>query len=156
MEGALARLAGFIGAAGLAARATVINVFLSIYAASAARELPGAAGRARVARGAVFSGIGRDRQGKVDTDVIKPSSKAEFTSIAIFVEKEEIALYDIEIEFGNGEKFSPATRLLFKEGSRSRVIDLPGKERVIKKITFKYGNLDAKKHARVEVWAKKA
>jgi hypothetical protein len=95
-------------------------------------------------------------QGKVDTDVIKPSSKAQFTSIAIFVEKEDVALYDIEIEFGNGETFSPATRLLFKEGSRSRVIDLPGKDRVIKKITFKYGNLDAKKHARVEVWAKKA
>jgi len=37
-----------------------------------------------------------------------------------------LEMYDVEVVFGNGDTFSPATRLIFAENSRSRVIDLPG------------------------------
>ena len=40
--------------------------------------------------------------------------------------------------FGNGERFSPGTRFYFGRDSRSRVIDLPGDARVIRRIEFAY------------------
>src|SRR2546427_2075541 len=42
-------------------------------------------------------------------------------------------LFEVKITFGDGETFSPATRLYFKENSRSRTIDLPGAARIIRR-----------------------
>jgi hypothetical protein len=61
-------------------------------------------------------------------------------------------MYDIVVHFGNGEKYSPTTKLTFKQGSRTGVIDLPGDDRIIKKIKFKYGNLPGTGKARVRVY----
>jgi hypothetical protein len=44
----------------------------------------------------------------------------------------------VKITFGNGETFSPNTRLLFSAGTMSRVIDLPGSARIIRRIDFFY------------------
>jgi hypothetical protein len=44
--------------------------------------------------------------------------------------------------------------LIFKNGETSRVIDLPGDKRTIKKVEFKYANLPGGGRAQVELWGK--
>ena len=59
-----------------------------------------------------------------------------------------IEVYNIIVHFGNGETFSPKTKLKFGAQSKSRNIDLPGKSRRVLKIDFYYksNNKDAKLH----------
>jgi hypothetical protein len=42
----------------------------------------------------------------------------------------------------------------FREDQRSRVIDLPGRDRIIKWVDLKYRNLPGGGKARVQLWAK--
>jgi len=99
----------------------------------------------------------REVNGKVDRDRIDVGARdGKFTKLTLYVEKSDLELLDFEITFGNKEKFHPEVRHVFKEGSRTRVIDLPGDERVIKTIDLKYKNLPGGGRARVEVWGWKA
>ena len=48
--------------------------------------------------------------------------------------------------------FEPNTRVVFSKDSRSRIIDLPGNKRVIKRVEFKYRDLPGGGKAKVELW----
>lgn len=61
-----------------------------------------------------------------------------FTAIMLEVDHGDLELFDIVVHFGDGSKWSPETRLHFDQGTRSRVIDLPGAARFIKKVDFYY------------------
>jgi len=94
-------------------------------------------------------------QGKHDRDEVKVGKKeGRFRRIAIVVLDSQLEMFDVVVKLGNGEKFSPDTRLIFDESSRSRAIDLPGEARFIKKVEFRYGNLPGGGKARVQLWAK--
>jgi len=75
---------------------------------------------------------------RVDHDAIVAAGDGAFHAVRIDVEGGDLVMYDIKLTFGNGETFSPATRVYFREGSRSRVIDLPGDARLIRRIDFFY------------------
>ncbi|HEV8263772.1 MAG TPA: hypothetical protein VGQ06_02400 [Gemmatimonadales bacterium] len=75
---------------------------------------------------------------RVDHDVVVAAGQGAFRAIRIDVEGGDIEMFDIKVTFGNGETFSPGTRLYFREGTRSRVIDLPGDARIIRRIDFFY------------------
>jgi len=75
---------------------------------------------------------------KIDHDAIIAAGDGAFRAIRIEVEGGDLEMFDVKITFGNGEPFSPATRLYFREGARSRVIDLPGDARVMRRIDFFY------------------
>jgi len=77
-----------------------------------------------------------------------------FRAIRLKAEHSALELYDLVITFGDGETFSPTTRVVFSEGQWSRVIDLPGRERVIRNIEFRYGNLPGGGKAQLEVWGR--
>ena len=47
-------------------------------------------------------------------------------------------VFNLVVVFGNGEREKIDTRLVFREGSRSRLIDLPGGKRQIRTIQFSY------------------
>lgn len=95
--------------------------------------------------------------GKVDKDTIRVGkSEGKFTKLTLVVEKSELELLDFEITFANGEKFHPEVKHFFKENDRTRVIDLPGDERVIQKIEFTYKNLPKGGNAKLEVWGWKS
>jgi hypothetical protein len=99
----------------------------------------------------------REVNGRVDRDRIDVGRyDGKFTKLTLYVEKSDIELLDLEITFANKERFHPEVRHYFKEGARTRVIDLPGDERVIKSIELKYKNLPGGGRARVEVWGWKA
>jgi hypothetical protein len=99
----------------------------------------------------------REVNGKVDRDRIEVGAHdGKFTKLTLYVENSDLDLLDFEVTFGNKEKWHPEVRHVFKEGARTRVIDLPGDERVIKTIDLKYKNLPGGGRARVEVWGWKA
>lgn len=93
--------------------------------------------------------------GKGDRDSIGVGrADGKFTRIQIIVEMSSLVLDDVVVTFGDGTTFSPTTRLVFDQNSKSRVIDLPGGARVIRKVDFKYGNLPGGGRAQVELWGK--
>ena len=97
----------------------------------------------------------RTVNGRIDKDVIEVGADdGLFTAIQVKVEGSALDMYDIKVVFASGKPFSPSTRLRFNKDSSSRVIDLPGDKRVIKRVEFKYGNVPGGGNARVELWGK--
>ena len=93
-------------------------------------------------------------QGKTDHDVIPVGRIAgNFSKLMVVVEGSELEMHDMNVEFGNGQKWDAKTRHFFRERSATRAIDLPGVQRAIKKIEFVYGNLPGGGKAKVSVWA---
>jgi hypothetical protein len=72
----------------------------------------------------------------------------------IVVENAPVEVFDMVVTFGDGERFEPKTRLVFGPDSTSRMIDLPGHNRVIRRVDFRYGNLAGGGQAKVELWAR--
>ena len=86
-----------------------------------------------------------------DHDVIRAAGQGRFRSIRIAVEGGAIQMFNVRITFGNGETFSPRTRLSFDEHSRSREIDLPGATRMIRRIDFSYRSVRGGRWSRATV-----
>jgi hypothetical protein len=94
-------------------------------------------------------------QGRAEKDTIVVTAReGTFTRIKIVAEHSSLELWDLEVTFGDGDTFSPNTRLVFAKNHGSRVIDLPGGQRVIRKVEFRYGNLPGGGRAQLELWAK--
>jgi len=91
-------------------------------------------------------------------DTIEVTAKeGTFNAIRLDVEGGDIVLYNIKVVFENGEPFSPETRVHFKEGSLSRVIDLPGQARLIRKVEFAYeGIREGKGRAHIHLFGRHA
>jgi hypothetical protein len=95
--------------------------------------------------------------GGKDKDTIKVGKyKGGFDQLTLVVTDSDLELTDFTIQFPKGEKWSPSLRKVFKEGSRSHVIDLPGKDRVIQKIQLAYANLAGGGKAKVQVYGRDA
>ncbi len=92
-----------------------------------------------------------DKRGRRDTIKIGRKDGA-FTKVAFVIEDDDLELYDVRIVFGNGEEFSPKTRMFFDEDSRTGAIDLPGEKRFIKQIEFEYRNIGRGKKATIVAW----
>jgi len=76
---------------------------------------------------------------KADHDTIAVGNyEGSFRSLFFKVEKNDVELFNLVIIYGNGDKQRLETRLIFKEGSRSRLIDFSGGKRRIKTIQFTY------------------
>jgi hypothetical protein len=78
---------------------------------------------------------------RADRDVIAAAGDGAFRQVRFVVDEGDLEMFDVRIVFGNDDTYSPATRLVFQEESRSRVIDLPGGLRVIRRIEFGYRSL---------------
>lgn len=91
----------------------------------------------------------------VDHDTIMvTAAEGTFHQIALRVEHSALELFDVSVTFGDGQSFSPVTRLVFAEDTASRTIDLPGAARVIRRVDFHYANLPAGGRAQIELWAR--
>lgn len=98
----------------------------------------------------------RSVDGKMDKDVIHVGADdGAFTAIEVKVENSAIVMHEIKVVFTNGEVFEPKTKLVFDKDTSTRLIDLPGNKRVIKRVEFKYGNLPGGGKAKVELWGKR-
>lgn len=115
------------------------RALVRIYGLQAGREAP------RPAPAAVAAGPdGWERLGarvvsfQAAQGTVSAGGEGAFRRIMLVVKDADLELFNIRVVFGDGSVFSPDTRLHFAEGSRSRVIDLPGGQRVIRRIEFGY------------------
>ena len=95
--------------------------------------------------------------GREDVDRIEVGRReGRFQKLTIVVMDSDLEMIDFLVKFERGEPFHPGVSQFFREGTRTRVIDLPsyGDGRTIRWIEFKYRNLPGQGHARVQVWAK--
>jgi hypothetical protein len=90
--------------------------------------------------------------GLVDHDVVTVAQDdSRYSAIQIRVEDSSLVMLQIKVVFGNGETFEPNVRLVFDANTQSRVIDLPGNTRFIRRIEFHYANLPGGGDAHVSV-----
>src|SRR6201995_123408 len=93
--------------------------------------------------------------GGLDHDAIGVGRAAGRWNASMMVgETGRVERYDMIVTFGDGEKFEPKTRMTFGANTTSRMIDLPGHNRVIRRVDFHYGNLPGDGRAKVELWAR--
>jgi hypothetical protein len=120
---------------------------------SAPSDRPARSERAVPPGGSVMLGE-QDVDFNVDHDSIDVGNhEGSFRALFFTVENNDIELFNIVVEFGNGERQSINSRLVFNEGSRSRQIDLNGGDRRIRSIRFTYKTIgswrDGKAHVSV-------
>ena len=93
--------------------------------------------------------------GRRDRDGIRVGRfLGKFDQLTMRVIDSDLELRELKIGFSNGQAWSPKLQHVFREGARTRVIDLPGKDRKITRIDLAYGNLSGGGKARVEIYAR--
>lgn len=92
----------------------------------------------------------------VDRDEIAVGAiEGFFDALKIKVRKAPINMYKMVVHFGNGETKEIELRDNIRAGGESRVIDLPGNNRVITKVVFWYDTKNAaNRRAEVELWGR--
>ena len=68
-------------------------------------------------------------------------SEGRFKQLQVRVKDAPIEISKMVVTFDNDQTFSPKIRQRFAEGSGTRVIDLPGNRRTIKRIDFDYKSI---------------
>ena len=74
----------------------------------------------------------------IDRDVIHVTGNDNYRQIKIKVTEGPVHILDMDVYFENGDKFDVSIRNRIPKGGESRIIDLPGGSRSIKKIEFWY------------------
>ena len=98
----------------------------------------------------------RQVNGRVDRDTITVGRyEGRFSKLTMVVEDNDLELLDFVVTFAGGQQWSPRLQFYFREGTSTRVIDLPGDDRVIQRIDLRYRNVGGGRGATVEIWGLK-
>jgi hypothetical protein len=93
---------------------------------------------------------------KVDRDeILVTAREGRFSKIKIGVRRSGINMHRCVIHFGNGDKQEVAIRKNIPAGSSTRVIDINGGKRVIKKVVFWYDTKGLQDKAVVSLWGRR-
>jgi hypothetical protein len=94
---------------------------------------------------------------KTDRDEIVVMGADKFKALKFKVTQGAIDLQDLEVIYSEGDKEDIQVRTPIAEGGESRVIDLKGYERELKKVVFVYKTLkgSSSDKAHVELYGKK-
>jgi hypothetical protein len=96
------------------------------------------AGPAAAERGWKFLGE-RTVSDAVDHDVIAVgASEGDLTALQVRVKGHAVQFRSMKVHFANGETQEIEMRDVIRAGGSSRVIDLEGKDRVVKSVEFRY------------------
>ena len=91
-----------------------------------------------------------------DHDVIHVTGNDNYRQLKLRVTDAPLKINDMKVHFENGEVFDVSIRSEIRQGGESRVIDLPGSSRSIRKIEFWYSTDGVVKGtARVAVWGRR-
>ena len=98
----------------------------------------------------------RNVKHRTERDVILVGAKeGTFKAIKLTVNKSGIHMLDMKVHFMNGDVIDVEIRNFIPAGGETRVIDLPGVNRRIEKVTFWYQSLKKRdKEARIRLWGK--
>ena|SRR5258706_8598328 len=94
---------------------------------------------------------------KQDKDEVMVLGKDHFKSLKLKVTDEPVEFTDLAVIYENDQRQDIHVRNLIKPGDETRVIDLEGKDRAIKKIIVMYKTVPNPQHdrAHVEIWGMK-
>lgn len=94
---------------------------------------------------------------KLDRDVIHVGAyEGTFTKLKIAVTGGSVNMHKMIVEYGNGTRDNIPLRYNFNKRSDSRIVDLEGGKRVIKKIIFVYDTKNrSRQKATVHVFGKR-
>lgn len=94
--------------------------------------------------------------GHVDHDEIwVTATQGDFKAIKLFVENEGIQFERVVVHFGNGGKEVLELRDFIPAGGETRVMDLPGRDRVIRRVEFYYkSNASTKTKSKVVLYGR--
>ncbi len=88
-------------------------------------------------------------------EIVVTRAEGLFTALQIKVKRGPVNMHRIVVHYGNGERDEIELRENFRAGSESRVIDLPGNKRIIKKVDFLYDTKNlANRKGVVELWGR--
>ena len=86
-----------------------------------------------------FLGSAKVHGAGVDHDeIVVTAVRGEFSAIKLFVENEGIEFEHIIVHFANGGQTEVNIRDFIPAGGETRVLDLPGRDRIIRKVDFYY------------------
>jgi len=92
----------------------------------------------------------------IDRDVIHVTGNDNYRQIKLKVKDGPVHILDMDVHFENDDKFDVSIKQRIGKDGESRVIDLPGGGRNIKKIEFWYETKGFMKgRGRVQVWGKR-
>ena len=93
---------------------------------------------------------------KTDKDeIMVTASEGRFSAVQIRVRRAPINMQRMVIHFGDGEEQTVELKDNFKAGGESRIIDLEGKKRVIRKVSFWYDTKGfGEQKAIVQLWGR--
>jgi hypothetical protein len=90
---------------------------------------------------------------ELDRDVIDLGKRAgRYEALMFRVERGDVVLEDLKITFQDDSIYSPDLKMVFREGERSRSIDLPPNGGKVKRIRFLYRSAGYKQNAVVDVY----
>ncbi len=133
--------------------AALLGFFLCTAAAPYPSDAPGTA----IAPLHRWEKLGQRRVNySLDRDEILVTARdGRFSALKLVVRKASINLHRVVVYFGNGQHMEVHIRKRIAAGSETRVIGLPGKKRVIKKVVFWYDTRGlARGKAIVELWGR--
>jgi len=89
----------------------------------------------------------------IDHDVIQATGNDNSSKLKVKVKDGPVHIIDMDVYFENGDKFDVALKQKIPKGGESRVIDLPGGSRNVRKIEFWYETKGFRKgRGTVQVW----
>ena len=94
---------------------------------------------------------------RLDHDTLAiTAGRGDFTAIKIKVRKAPVHFLDLKVHFGDGSVQDVSIRTIIPAGGESRVIDLPGGDRIIQKIEFWYeAESRGRKRAEIRVFGRR-
>ncbi len=88
-------------------------------------------------------------------EILVTAAEGMFTGLRVKVLRSAMDMNKMVIHFGDGSTQDVELKQVFRAGDESRIIDLPGNRRVIKKVVFWYDTKNYKKRkAVVELWGR--
>jgi hypothetical protein len=88
-------------------------------------------------------------------EIVVTASEGRFTALKIMVKKGGINLHKMVVHFGDGSTQELELRDEIRAGGESRVMNLEGRRRIIRKVVFWYDTKNfADKKAEVELWGR--
>ncbi len=88
-------------------------------------------------------------------EIMVTAAEGMFTGLRVKVLRSAMDMNKMVVHFGDGSTQDVELKQVFRAGDESRIIDLPGNRRVIKKVVFWYDTKNYKnRKAIVELWGR--
>jgi hypothetical protein len=86
-------------------------------------------------------------------EILVTARRGTMRRIRLRVLDQGVEFFDVTVHFANGEQFEAHVRSFIRAGGQTRAIDLPGRDRVIRRVVLTYRTRrGADGRARVQLW----